>query len=225
LLTKFDISNPDKKLLIEWREFCREINMEDAIKPDSESIIISTMHKAKGKEYDHVIMLVEDYVYASDESRRLLYVASTRAKKTLHIHTNVSFYDKIQSDYITWSTYTKELSEPMEYEIILRHKHIQLNSLKYPEPLSILKTIKTGDQLEKDVKVFGSNEAPGLGIKSKGNLLLFSKSFIAEHYKPMLKKGYEINDAKAEYIVYWYNKNDAKEYKIVLPKLTFVKQK
>jgi ATP-dependent DNA helicase RecQ len=199
--------------------------MEDAIKPDTESIVISTMHKAKGKEYDHVIMLVEDYDYTSDESRRLLYVASTRAKKTLHIHTNGSFYDKIESNNITWSTYTRELSEPKEYEVILGHKHIQLKSLKYPEPLSILRTIKTGDKLEKDVKYFGVNEALGLGIKPKGNLLLFSKNFIAEHYEPMFKKGYEMKDATAEYIIYWYSKNDAKEYKIVLPKLKFVKSR
>ena len=44
LIKKFDYSNPDKKILIEWREYCREINMEDAIRPDSETIVVSTMY-------------------------------------------------------------------------------------------------------------------------------------------------------------------------------------
>ena len=225
LIKKFDFMNPDKKLLVDWREFCREINMEDAIHPDAESIVVSTMHKAKGKEYDHVLMLVVDYDYSNDDSRRLLYVASTRAKKTLHIHTNINFYDKIESKNITRNVFTGELSEPLSYEMVLGHKDVSLSSFNYPSPLSILKTIQTGDQLEKDIKFFGDSEAPGLARKSQGNLLLFSKKFVAEHYNPMIKKGYDITSGTAEYIVNWFNKNDEKEYKIVLPRLKFEKMK
>lgn len=224
LIKKFDHANPDKKLLVEWREFCREVNMEDAINPDSESIVVSTMHKAKGKEYDHVMMLVVDYDCTTDESRRLLYVASTRAKKTLQIHTNIDFYDKIESKNITRKSYTGELSEPLGYEMILGHKDVSLNSFKYRVPLSILRTIKTGDTLKKDIKIFGESEAPGLAKENQGNLLLFSKKFVTEQYNPMIKKGYDITSASAEYIVYWYNKDDEKEYKIVLPRLKFEKR-
>lgn len=163
LIKKFDLSYPDKKLLMEWRDFCREINMEDAIKPDSESIVVSTMHKSKGKEYDHVLMLLENYDYSTDESRRLLYVASTRAKKTLHIHTNSSFYDQFESKKIMKSIYSGELSEPMEYEIILSHKDINLSNFKYHKSQSILKTIKTGDNLEKSNRYSNGNEVLGLG--------------------------------------------------------------
>lgn len=225
LIKKFDFSNPEKKLLIDWREYCREINMEDAIKPNSETFIVSTMHKAKGKEYDHVFMLVENYDYTSNESRRLLYVASSRAKKTLHIHTNIGFYDNIESKNITRTIFEGELNEPLEYEMILSHKDVGLNSFNYPIPLSILRTIKTGDKLQKDVKVFGDNEVQGLGKKTQGNLLLFSSKFVDEQYRPMQNKGFEIKSAIAEYIVYWYNKNNDKEHKIVLPRLRFEKLK
>ena len=73
-----------------------------------------------------------------------------------------------------------------------------------------MRTIKTGDALEKDVMVFGDNEAPGLRKKSQGNLLLFSRKFVTEQYKPMLTKGYEMKCASVEYIVYWYNKKERK---------------
>ncbi|WP_308993910.1 RecQ family ATP-dependent DNA helicase [Mariniflexile litorale] len=223
LIKKFDYSNPEKKLLVDWREFCREINMEDAIKADSEIVVVSTMHKAKGKEYDHVYMMVEDYNYTSSESRRLLYVASTRAKKTLHIHTNVNFFDRIESKNITRSKFEGELHEPLHYEMILSHRDISLSSQNYPVPLSILRTIKTGDVLEKDVKVFEFSEVPGLQKKTQGNLLLFSRKFVAEQYNPMLQKGYQLIEASVEYIVYWYNKDNNEEYKIVLPRLRFEK--
>lgn len=225
LIKQFDFSNPEKKILIEWREYCREINMEDAIKPDSESIVVSTMHKAKGKEYDHVVMLVEDYDYTTDESRRLLYVASSRAKKTLDIHTNIDFYDKIESKNVTRSEFTGVLNEPVEYEMILGHSDINLGSQKYWKALSILKTIKTGDRLEESFVSFGDNDAPGLGLEARGNLLLYSKNFINKIYNPRLKKGYKIKQALAEYIVFWYDKDDGKEYKIVLPRVKFVKVK
>lgn len=210
---------------MEWRDFCREINMEDAIKPDSESIVVSTMHKSKGKEYDHVLMLLENYDYSTDESRRLLYVASTRAKKTLHIHTNSSFYDQFESKKIMKSIYSGELSEPMEYEIILSHKDINLSNFKYHKSQSILKTIKTGDNLEKSNRYSNGNEVLGLGVKSNECLFLFSRRFISEHFEPMQKKGYDIKEANAEYILYWYDKNDDKEYQIVLPKLKMDKVK
>lgn len=41
----------------------------------------------------------------------------------------------------------------------------------------------------------------------------------------MQKKGYDIKEANAEYILYWYDKNDDKEYQIVLPKLKMDKVK
>src|SRR5690606_4728588 len=223
LIKQFDFSNPEKKFLLEWREYCREINIEDAIKPDSDTIVVSTMHKSKGKEYDHVIMIVEDYNYSNDESRRLLYVASSRAKKTLDIHTNIDFYDTIESKNLTRTEFKGTLNEPHEYEMILSHKDIYLDSQKYWKALSLLKSIKTGDHLEECFVPFGNNVAPGLGIQAEGTLLLYSKNFTEKVYNPRIKDGYKITDAKAEYIVFWYDKDEGKVYKIVLPWVKFKK--
>jgi ATP-dependent DNA helicase RecQ len=223
LIRKFDVTNPEKKLLVDWREYCREINMEDAIQPDSEKIIVATMHKAKGKEYDHVFMMVEDYKYSSSESRRLLYVASSRAKKSLHIHSNVNFYDNIEANYLNKIDYEGELAEPLQYDMILSLKDVSLSSQNYPTPLKILSSIKTGDKLQLDEKSFGEDRVPGLRKEGQGNLLLFSKNFIKERYYPMLQKGYKLTDARVEYIVFWYNKDNDKELKIVLPRLRFKK--
>jgi len=224
LIRKFDFTNPEKKLVVDWREFCREINMEDAIRPDSQKIIVSTMHKAKGKEYDHVFMMLDDYNYSSPESRRLLYVASSRAKKTVHIHTNVNFYDSISAAYINNQNYKGSLSEQLQYEMILSHKDVSLSSQKYPRSLAILKNIKTGDKLQYDVMKFEDSSAPGLKKIDQGNLLLFSRNFVNEKFNPMLEKGYKVTDARVEYIVFWYDKEEAKEFKIVLPRLRFSKQ-
>jgi ATP-dependent DNA helicase RecQ len=87
-----------------------------------------------------------------------------------------------------------------------------------------LKNIKTGDKLQYDVMKFEDSSASGLKKNDQGNLLLFSRNFVNEKFNPMLEKGYKVTEARVEYIVFWYDKDEAKEFKIVLPRLRFSKQ-
>jgi ATP-dependent DNA helicase RecQ len=50
------------------------------------------MHKAKGKELDHVFLFLKDYRLTSEDRKRVVYVAITRARQSLHIHTVQSFF-------------------------------------------------------------------------------------------------------------------------------------
>ena len=61
---------------------------EDGDDEDNDAIVLSTTHKAKGLERDTVWLLRETYLrYPSVEEENLLYVAITRARKTLRIVT------------------------------------------------------------------------------------------------------------------------------------------
>jgi len=77
---------------------------------DEDYLILSTIHSAKGQEWDAVFVLnVSDGSIPSDmaagdvaeleEERRLLYVAMTRAKDTLHLVHPLSMYIRQQSKY------------------------------------------------------------------------------------------------------------------------------
>ncbi|MEM8548534.1 MAG: ATP-dependent helicase, partial [Pseudomonadota bacterium] len=70
---------------------------------DEDYLILSTVHSAKGQEWDNVFVLnVTDGNFPSefaagddkaiDEERRLLYVAMTRARKSLHLMAPLKFY-------------------------------------------------------------------------------------------------------------------------------------
>ncbi len=70
---------------------------------DEDYLILSTVHSAKGQEWDAVYLLnVSDGSFPSEfstgrpdlieEERRLLYVAMTRAKNELHLLAPVRFY-------------------------------------------------------------------------------------------------------------------------------------
>lgn len=219
---KFHHAYPDKKLIIDWYEYVREIKMQDATNPDSSSIFVSTMHKAKGKEFNHVWLLLEDYDFSDTEAKRLVYVACSRAKESLNIHTNSNFFQGINVKEQKVIFYEKETFLPSSYELILSHRDVNLSSQKYPRARNIIKGLKTGDSLVKDVMKFGDNEAEGLA-KSGGNMLLFSRSFVENKLIKFKNNGYDLADARVEYLVYWYDREDEKDYKVVLPRLRFEK--
>jgi DNA helicase-2/ATP-dependent DNA helicase PcrA len=77
---------------------------------DEDYLILSTIHSAKGQEWESVFMLnVTDGCIPSDmatgsdqqidEERRLLYVAMTRAKQHLHLIMPARFYQAQQRRY------------------------------------------------------------------------------------------------------------------------------
>jgi len=72
--------------------FLQEIEF-DEFETTKTKVTISTMHKAKGKEFQSVYMMVENIFIRNDYDRRLLYVAMTRAKENLFIHTQDRCFD------------------------------------------------------------------------------------------------------------------------------------
>ena len=220
IFKKFNHSYPDRKLLLDWFDYIREIKMEDAIHAESDSVIISTMHKAKGREFNHVWLLLEDYNISTDETKRLVYVACSRAKDSLHIHTNGSFFNSISVKDLMTTKYEGDTFPPSYYELILNHKEVNLNSQKFPRARRIINRLETGNELSYNAMRFGETEAPGLFTKN-GNMLLFSKEFIDKKLLPFKSRGYELVHARVEYLVYWYDRDEDKEYKVVLPRLRF----
>jgi DNA helicase II / ATP-dependent DNA helicase PcrA len=72
---------------------------------DEDYLVLSTIHSAKGLEWDavHVLALYDGNIPADmaagskesiDEERRLLYVAMTRARRELHLYVPVRFYHR-----------------------------------------------------------------------------------------------------------------------------------
>jgi len=73
-------------LAVAFEEYLYDIEF-DEFEFTKAKVIVSTMHKAKGKEFDSVYVMVENNFIQDDYQRRLLYVAITRAKENLYIHT------------------------------------------------------------------------------------------------------------------------------------------
>lgn len=223
VIKKFEVDYDKQKQLVDWYDYIREIKMEDAIDPDSNAIIIATMHKAKGKEFDHVYLLLENYDFNNVESKRVLYVGCSRAKLSLQIHCNSSFFDEFRTNTLETIQFEGKTEQPKHFELILGYKDIYLGSQKHFKTLNRIKTLKTGDQLKNDSVKFTNNTAIGLAKQDGGNVLLFSRNFIDKKYNLFIKDGYQLSNGSVEYLAYWYDSAGDKEYKIVLPKLKFLK--
>lgn len=102
----------------EWFDYIRDYTQElkqqsKKNREEKNGIVISTMHGAKGLEFDRVFLpdVNEEVIPHKksikeediEEERRLFYVAATRAKKYLHIFSTKSLYNKesVSSRFIT----------------------------------------------------------------------------------------------------------------------------
>ena len=142
----------------------------------------------------------------------------------MQIHCNSAFFNSFNTNELLKINFEGKTEQPKHFQIILGHKDINLGSQKYHIAASRIESLKSGDILQNDAVQFASNEGIGLAKLGGGNVLLFSKEFMTKKYNTYGIHGYELTNGSVEYLVYWYDSKDDKEYKVVLPKLRFVKK-
>ena len=85
LLDYFMQLYPEQKYISDWVAFTHESRLEDFYCIEKQQVFVSTIHKAKGREYDHVFVYLNAPQIATDEEKRVLYVAFSRAKSALTV--------------------------------------------------------------------------------------------------------------------------------------------
>ncbi len=216
LIKDFQIINPKIKYKSDFKTFIEESNLEDFIHKENETIYVSTIHKAKGKEFDNVFILLNNFNANSDENKRLLYVAMTRAKTNLSIHYNGNFLKDITVNNLIFKKDNISYPNPKQLIFHLTHKDIQLGYFKFVQHRMNL--IFCGQ------KLLITDE--GLTNLKHELIVKFSKRF-QKTKKSLEKKGFQLTTAKINFILYWKNKDektiDEPEVKIILPELCFEK--
>ena len=198
LIKDFEVSN-SKKYKSDFEIFVRESNMEDFYREKTETIMVSTIHKSKGREFDNVFLLLDEFSLNGDESARQLYVALTRAKNNLTIHTNRNYFDAINTDELE-RIYSKEKYEtPNQLAVQLSYKDVLLDFFLTHQNLI--------EQLNSD-EVLNMEGNFCCNIKGQ-KVLRFSKQMI-EKIDNLRNKNYIPKLAVIKHIVYW-QKEDAEK--------------
>ncbi|MCC6516070.1 MAG: RecQ family ATP-dependent DNA helicase [Chitinophagales bacterium] len=212
IIKDFEVTNPNKKYKSDLVVFIRESKMEDFFNENGELIYVSTIHKAKGKEFNNVFILLENIHLSTDESKRLLYVAMTRAKQNLTIHTNSDFLNNIRTENFERTNNTEKNLPSNEIIIHLTPKDVWLDYFINKQYL--ISKLTSGD-------VLTYNESDSLVSNGK-TILKFSQNFINQIAK-LKERNYILKSAKVNFILYWLKEGAEQEIKIILPELYFEK--
>lgn len=202
------------KYYSDLREFVFESSVEDFCDISKSDIVVSTIHKAKGHEFDHVLMLITHPEHPTDDILRRYYVGMTRAKRTLTIHTNGNLFDSLKSAQHLYDA--QAYDEPNEIVLQLSHKDVNLGFSK-PHKDAIL-SLRSGMPL--------TYHDHCLCLPSTGRDIAQLSIKMKEKLGKWELKGYKVTAARIRFIVAWKSKDaprDEKESAIVLADLVMEK--
>ncbi|WP_207534889.1 RecQ family ATP-dependent DNA helicase [Desertivirga arenae] len=212
IIKDFEATNPKRKYKTDLEVFIRESRLEDFFNEKGDTVFVSTIHKAKGKEFDQVFLMLENFGVTTDAAKRQLYVAMTRAKQNLSIHLNGRFLDNLTVDNLERVDDRERYSPPVELTMQLGFKDIWLDYFINRQKL--VSQLTSGELL-----TVSGNEC----FNSIGECVLkFSQKFL-EQMEGMKEKNYVLKSARVNFIVYWLKEGAEKEVKVVLPELGFEK--
>lgn len=212
MIKAFEDTNTEKKYKSDWKAFLFESKIEDFTSISSEIIYTSTIHKAKGKEFDNVYILLRDFAPSTDEERRQVYVAMTRSKNNLSIHYNTNFLKPLAEGDISYVEDSAAYPDPQQIVLNLTHQDVYLGYFAFVQHR--MSTLQSGSRLQVMKE--------GLGNLTGELICKYSKKF-QETLDEYFQKGYKIVEAKCGFLVYWKNETNDTETKIILPELKLSK--
>ena len=187
------------KYFCDFKEFVFESSVEDFCDLDKADVVVSTIHKAKGREFDDVYMLISDNYSKDARQMRRYYVGMTRAKNRLFIHTNGNCFNHLSAD--------QHFTDPQPYampgEIILQlsHKDVYLDFFK--ERKREILALRGGDSLTySDFFLFApSTHTPVAKLSQKMQATLSEWE----------ARNYRVKSASVRFVVAWKPKDAPKD--------------
>lgn len=174
--------------------------MEDFCNVSDADVVVSTIHKAKGREFEHVVMLITEPLHPTDDILRRYYVGMTRAKRSLTIHTNSSLFDRIHADQLLFAQQIYTM--PDEIVLQLSHKDVNLGFSKAYKK-EILSLQSGAPLLYHDFR---------LALPTGKDIAMLSIK-MQEKLGKWEAKGYHVCSVQARFVVAWKPKDAPKEEK------------
>ena len=187
------------KYITDLKEFVFESSVEDFCDLSGADVVVSTIHKAKGREFDDVYMLITEPQHLTDEVLRRYYVGATRAKERLFIHTDCPAFDSMPANehHICQQQYG------MPDEIILQLSHRDVNLSFFKSRKKEILALRAGQELRFSNNYFYDFRSD-IPIAQLSQKMQFDLRLWAE-------KRYEVIAASIRFIVAWRPKDAPKE--------------
>ena len=189
-------------------DFAFESNLEDFCGDTRQTVLVSTIHKSKGREFDSVYMLLDGEQANTEERIRKLYVGMTRAKQNLYIHCNTGIFDSMKSDFVDYQYDSNNYPTPKEITLQLTHRDVYLDFFKGKKKLIL--------QCRSGMPLFYDD---GFLRLSTGERVVCLSKQKRDELQDWAGKGYQVQSAKVNFIVAWKGKDDSEETAVLLPEL------
>lgn len=207
----FERLNTKRKYKSDWKSFIEESHLEDFISINNEIIYVSTIHKAKGKEFDNVFLMLNNFIPNTNENTKQFYVAITRAKNNLSIHYKNNYLRPLRVEGLKYMEDQQMYPDPDQMVLQLTHWDVVLDY--FIKQQQSINGLKSGGQL--------TLMAGGLGV-DKVMVLKFSQKF-KDILEGRNRLGYKLLNAKINFIVHWKKPETDLEIKIILPEIVLIK--
>ncbi len=216
LMKSFESVSPkEARYFSDFEEFVRESTLEDTYAAENGVVMVSTMHKAKGREFDNVFLLATRSAYPNDADKRTLYVALTRAKNRLTVHAGKNAFDEMKISDVEFLTDETIYPKPETVTLALTHEDVWLDF--FIKRRHMIFTLESSQPL--------LLEDDGFSVRVDGQsqkVVRYSKAFV-QTLEKWRQQGYEPMEAWINMILAWKKQGQEeesdKEYPIVLPKL------
>jgi len=196
-LEQFEQTNKTK-YFSDFKEFVFESSVEDFCDVSGADVVVSTIHKAKGREFDDVYMLISDNYVKDAHLMRRYYVGITRAKNRLFIHTNGDCFNHLSADRYLMNQQQYDMPE----EIILQLSHKDVNLGFFKGRKQEILALRGGDPLTYNNFFLYSS----LTDKPIAQLSLKMQDTLSEWEQ----RGYKVQSASVRFVVAWKPKDAQK---------------
>ena len=187
------------KYFSDFKEFVFESSVEDFCDTSGTDVVVSTIHKAKGREFDDVYMLISDNYAKDAHLMRRYYVGITRAKNRLFIHTNGDCFNHLSANLYLIDQQHYDMPE----EIILQLSHKDVNLGFFKERKQEVLALRGGDSLiYNDFFLYSSStDKPiaKLSSRMQGTLSEWEQ------------RGYKVQSASVRFVLAWKPKDAPKD--------------
>ncbi len=226
----FEKEYPSKRYVSDLFNFFGESELSDFCKAARNEIVVSTVHKSKGREFDNVYLLLRGMTQITDRERRVIYVGMTRAKTNLSVHFDGGIFHSIpeladgggSAAGLSIENDPKLYAEPDELLLQLSHRDLHLDCFKGKS--DIISKLCSGDALNViDDRLYTTVNGYSQQVGR------FSEAFRTKLSK-LQQKGYVPISSRVRFLLFWHYENPDKtngapkylETPIVLPEIRLV---